>query len=443
MTAKIFCIGANHKTADIVHREGFFLSSESLEIALPFVQRKHQLVELIVLSTCNRFELLGVSLEENAAHQRLDPVAMWLDLHEVARGRALLDRSALERMTYNLKGLDAVKHAFMVASSLDSLIPGETQITGQFKEAISLAQKAQTLGPVLGRLSQEAMTAAKKVRSQTSIGQRTVSISHAAVTLAKRMFHDLSDCRFLILGAGEMARMAAEHAKSYQPKQICIANRTTSRAYELAQHIGSSEGFGLEELEILISQADVVIAATASQTPVITTSILKEAMKQRDSSRPLFLVDISLPRNIESACRNFDDTYLFDIDDLKQVVDHHLSERQAAAVEASVIIDHATNVFGQWLATQDVTPVMEAWKLHVKGTLEREAGKTFAKDLFQGLDPKQRRAIADMVEAMTSRLSSDLAQGLRKANQEDAFTFATSMRRFFGLNITSKKDLPP
>lgn len=436
MSAQIFCIGANHRTADIEHREGFFLPPEELMDALPLVQQKHHLVELLVLSTCNRFELLGVYPDETPPH---DPLSLWEDIHSYSSRSRHQERQLIERMTYQLLGEDAVRHAFMVASSLDSLVPGETQITGQFRDAVELAQKARTLGPVLSRLSQEAIAAAKKVRSQTSIGQRTVSISHAAVTLAKRMFHDLSDCRFLIIGAGEMARVSAEHALSYQPKHIRIANRTPSKAYELAQHLGSSEGYGLDHLPKLLAQSDVVIVATSAGTPIITQHMLKSCLKDRDTNQPLFLVDISLPRNIDPECRTFEDVYLFDIDDLKQVVDQHLSERHAAAAEASIIIDQASSGFQLWLSTQELNPILEAWKVHVQETLAREAKKTLSRDIFQTLDTRQQQAIQDMLQAITARLSSDLASGLKKTEIQEAHRFAKSIRHIFSLNILDKQ----
>lgn len=436
MSAQIFCIGANHRTADIEHREGFFLPPEELIDALPLVQQKHRLVELLVLSTCNRFELLGVYLEETPPQ---DPLSLWEDIHSYSSHSPHHERPLLERMTYRLLGEDAIRHAFMVASSLDSLVPGETQITGQFRDAVELAQKAKTLGPVLSRLSQEAIAAAKKVRSQTSIGQRTVSISHAAVTLAKRMFHDLSHCRFLIIGSGEMARVSAEHALSYKPKHLRIANRTSSKAYELAQHLGNSEGYGLENLPKLLAQSDVVIVATSAAHHIVTRQMVKSCLKDRDNNQPLFLVDISMPRNIEPDCRNYDDVYLFDIDDLKQVVDQHLSERHAAAAEAAVIIDQASSGFRQWLSTQELNPILEAWKVHVQETLAREAKKTLSKDIFQSLDERQQRAIQDMLHAITARLSSDLASGLKKTAVHEAHQFAKSIHRIFSLNVPDKQ----
>lgn len=445
MSPKIFCVGANHRTAGVSEREAFFLSSEALARALPTIRERHQLKELLVLSTCNRFELIGVT-EGEAPPDAEHSIDAWMDLHAEASSEVKIDRGALARVAYHLHDSDAVRHAFRVASSLDSMIPGETQITGQFKEALQLAQTANTLGPLLGRLGQEALATAKRVRSQTNIGAKTVSISHSAVHVAKRMFNDLAECRFLIIGAGEMARVAAEHAASYKPKGLAIANRTEARAYELVQHLGRGEAHGLTNIPYLLAQADVVIVATANEGYVVTAEMVHKAMKLRSAKSSLFLVDIAMPRDVDPDCVRYDDVYLFDLDDLKQWVDQNISERYEAASQASVLIDLATDGFGKWLAHQSVAPAIAKWRDHVASTLEREATKTFAKELFANMNKEQHAAIQAMLGAASAKLTGDVAQLFRKTKAEQAASLATNLLELIeataSLSSTSKSGEP-
>lgn len=429
MSPRIFCVGANHRTAGIGEREAFYLSNEALMQVLPTIRERHELKELMVLSTCNRFELIGVTHGDDQQDPQ-DSIDAWIDLHAEAASTAKIDRAGLARVAYHLHDEDAVRHAFRVASSLDSMIPGETQITGQFKDALQVAQNAQTLGPLLGRLGQEALATAKKVRSQTNIGAKTVSISHAAVALAKRMFKDLSECRFLIIGAGEMARVAAEHAASYKPRSIIVANRTEARAYELIQHLGMGDAHGLVNLPHLLSHADVVIAATGSESYVVTSEMIHKAIKERDDGSSLFLVDIALPRNIDPGCAEFDDVYVFDLDDLKQVIDQNLSQRHEAALQAGVLIDQATSGFSEWLSTLSITPAIAKWRSHILATLNREASKTLGREVFAGVTDLQRVALDAMLQAATTKLTGDLAQLLRKSNPEQSAVVASALLQF-------------
>ncbi len=437
MSPRIFCVGANHRTAGIGEREAFYLTNEALIQALPTIRERHELKELMVLSTCNRFELIGVTRGEEQQDPQ-DSINAWIDLHAEAASTAKIDRAALARVAYHLHDQDAVRHTFRVASSLDSMIPGETQITGQFKDAMQLALDAQTLGPLLGRLGQEALSTAKKVRSQTNIGAKTVSISHAAVALAKRMFKDLSECRFLIIGAGEMGRVAAEHAASYKPKSLVIANRTQARAYELVQRLGVGDPHGLTNLPHLLANTDVVIAATGSEGYVITSEMIRKAVKERGDGASLFLVDIALPRDIDPACAEFDDVYVFDLDDLKQLVDQNLSERHDAALQAGVLIDQATSGFGEWLSTLAIAPAIAKWRDHIFATLEREAAKTLAKDVFAGVSVSQRAAMDAMLQAATAKLTGDLAQILRKSDGEKSAVMATALLKYLDHSQASK-----
>ncbi|MCX6117695.1 MAG: glutamyl-tRNA reductase [Proteobacteria bacterium] len=437
----IYCIGANHRTANLELRETFFIDRDILQGILQDLCVRFNFAELLVLSTCNRFEIIVIpKMQIEQPHEFL--IQVWIELQRQAKAEnsKITAGDKLQNKTYCLAGDKAVQHLFRVASSLDSLIPGETQITGQFRDAVALASECDTLGTILSRLSQEALATAKKVRSQTNIGKNTVSISHSAVSLAKRMFQNLSECRFLIVGTGEMGRVAAEYAWSYNPKKLTIANRTIENANQVANQIASSNErisvIHIDDIQNSLREVDVVITATGSSNYIITEEMIKKLRKVESINTPLFLVDIAMPRNIDPNCSLFDDVYLFDIDDLKQVVDQNLEDRKIACAQAESFITDATEIFGQWLKTQKLAPLMEAWRDHVSSTLQRESQKTLSKELFVNLTNEQKKGLNAMLDSITSKLTSDLAQSLRTSPPEEALKLAQSIGQVFGLYKT-------
>ncbi|MEI6834624.1 MAG: glutamyl-tRNA reductase, partial [bacterium] len=293
------------------------------------------------------------------------------------------------------------------------------QITGQFKDAMNIARDAGTLGSMLMRLSQEALATAKRIRTSTDIGRHKVSIAHAAIDLARRASEDLSKLRFLIIGAGEMARVAAEYANGYKPAQLMIANRTNSRAFELTERLGFGQAHDLQNLTTLIARADVVISATACPSLLVQAHDVFKAMKSRSSS-PLFLIDISLPRNIDPETGKLDDVYLFDIDDLKTVVESHIEKRREALLAASNIVSESLVNFEQWLFSKELSPTLSASAQYFADICRKEGEKTLAREIFNNLSDKQRAAITAMLESISAKLTSDVAQALKKTPEEDA-----------------------
>ena len=428
-----FCVGSNHRTADIATREEFFLSAEQIAECLPAASERFSIPELAVLSTCNRCEVFGViQTSSPPSAERLRDLYAYI--HNAANVDHKIDPRNLQDSLYTLLDLDAVRHAFLVASSLNSLVPGETQITGQFKDAITIAKTAGTLGPMLSRLTQEALATAKKVRSNTDIGRHRVSISHAAIDLARRASNDLSQLNFLILGAGEMARVAAEYAASYKPRSLVIANRTRQKAYELTEHLVFGEAHGLENLTQLVARADVVISATSATGYVLTKDIVGKSAKARKSG-PLFLIDIALPRDIEPAVSDLDDVYLFDIDDLKSVVDSHMEKRLDAVREATNIVNESVYHFGQWLLHHEVAPTIKSASNYYSQILRKESLKTLSKDIFSSLTAKQRESLGDMLDAMEARFTSDIALTLKKSSPENIRSLAEALDLLFAKDI--------
>ena len=424
-----FCVGSNHRTADISTREEFFLSPEQIEACLPNASKTFSIPELAVISTCNRCEVFG-ALHAAAAPPAEQLRDLYAYIHNAAGTGRKFEAGNLEKSLYTLQNLDAVRHAFLVASSLNSLVPGETQITGQFKDAINLAKTAGTFGPMLSRLTQEALATAKKVRSNTDIGRHRVSISHAAIDLARRASDDLSQLNFLILGAGEMARVAAEYAASYKPKSLVIANRTRQKAYELTEHLVFGEAHGLDNIAQLMARADVVISATSATGYVLTKDIVKKSVKARKSG-PLFLIDIALPRDIEPTVSDIDDVYLFDIDDLKTVVESHMEKRLHAVRDATNIVNESVAHFSQWLLHHEVAPTIKSASNYYAQVMRKESFKTLSKDMFSNLTVKQRETITEMLDAIESRFTSDIAQTLKNSSPEDIRSLAEALDLLF------------
>lgn len=430
-----FCVGNNHRTATIATREFFYLTPEQITAALTATAKRFGLRELAVLSTCNRCELFGVIAEDVAADSEALK-EIYAVIHQMAVDNPENLKPEAFASVYTLIGLDAVRHAFKVASSLDSLVPGETQITGQFKDAMTLAKGSGTFGPMLDRLSQAALAAAKNVRTNTEIGRHRVSISHAAVDLAKRASSDLSSLRFLIIGAGEMARVAAEYVASYKPKSLIIANRSRQKAFELTEHLGIGEHHSLENLSHLMARADVVISATSAPGHVIEKSDVATAIEGR-ADEPLFLIDIALPRDIDPKASEVADAYLFDIDDLKSVVDAHMEKRRDAVNQATAIVTSGVDAFAQWLSHRDVAPTISDSSRYINDMIKREASKTFSKDIFSDLTTKQREAIDGFLEAISSRVTADIAQSLKQATPEEARKISYALQMIFSKDARS------
>ena len=403
-----FLIGANHISAPMALRELLYIDEEPLAALMPQLKERYNLLELAVLSTCNRFELMGVAPPTSNLNALL--YAAFLELHhQHGAVRSKVTDEEVQKSLYVYRDAEAVRHLYRVAASLDSLVLGETQITGQFKDAIALATKTATIGPILRRLSQEALATTKKIRTQTAIGKKTVSISHAAIELAGKVFGRLADHSFLLIGAGEMSRIAAKYILNYNPKNIFIVNRTIDRARALVNELGSGEAFGLEELPHLLTAADIVISSTAAPGLIIEQATIRRAQSAR-RGRPLILLDIAMPRDIDPECSNVDDVYLFDIDDLQQVAANNYEERRKAAEEAEILIKRGVDQFANWQKTSSVKPVLAGFRTYLDELTNKEANRTLNKELFRDLSPKQRDSLETMICAISSKIAADAAR---------------------------------
>ncbi|MEF3169308.1 MAG: glutamyl-tRNA reductase [Deltaproteobacteria bacterium] len=417
----ILILGVNHKTADVGIRERLALKAHPSPLAL-FLNRLGKETELVFLSTCNRVEVI-------AATDRTDEsAAVVQDLWCSETGIA---RDTLSSVLYVHKGDEAIRHVFRVASSLDSMVVGEPQILGQLKDAYRNACEAKTTGPILNRLLTKAFSVAKLVRTETNIAGHAVSISYAAVELARKIFGDLAGKHALLIGAGEMAELAAQHLLAAGTGKIVVANRTLSRAVELAQTLKGS-AIALEELDEALVDADIVISSTGAPGLVLHKEQVQRIMRPR-RHRLLFLIDIAVPRDIDPGVNDIDNVYLYDIDDLKGVVDANKTERAKEALKAERMIETEVIKFLAWMETLDVVPVIQGLQDKVEAIRLREIERTAPR--LSGLTPDQMKAIDVLTRSIVQKILHDPIVHLRKhARDEDIRPLLDSACRLFGLN---------
>ncbi len=431
----LFCVGTNHESAGLDFRESLFLSRDEIDAALPKLIEKHELKEVMVLSTCNRLEVYGVvENSEITPHQLKD---IFIDLQRFCPNpKAELDEEIKHR-SYQHMQKEAARHAFSVAAGLDSLVLGETQIAGQFKDAAQLALEGRTLGPVLKRMTQEAFAASKKVRSNTDIGKKPVSISHAAIDLANRVYGQLKNCRVLIIGAGEMAEIAAKYLVKYNPKQVFVCNRTLARAENLVTKVGIGIPYPWEELNEVLPLADVVISCTGANEIILDKYRIQKSQSKR-SNRPIFLIDIALPRDIDPKCTEIEDVYLFDIDDLKQVVGENFEERKkAAAIGREIIIENAVD-FEKWLSSRTFKPTLATFRDYLENLVKQESQKSLARSPLNQLDENQLRALDAMLKSIVNKMSGDVGKAVHNPRDEfDSNQLTEALKLLFTLDRSS------
>jgi len=337
----VWALGINHTTAPLDLRGRFAFALDQVPGTLQrFRNSVRRQPEVTLLSTCNRTELYCASDE-----LALEPTVQWLAQTGGVSPQVLLDHA------YVLEADAAARHAFRVASGLDSMVLGEVQILGQMKDAVRAADEAGALGTTLHQLFQRSFAVAKQVRSSTEIGAHSISMTAAAVRLASQLFEDLQDIRVLFIGAGEMIELAATHFAAKNPKSMAIANRTLERGEKLASRFGA-EVMRLSDLPQRLHEFDAVISCTASTLPLIGLGAVERALKQR-RHRPMFMVDLAVPRDIESEVKALDDVYLYTVDDLASVVQAGKEHRQAAVAQAEAIIDAGVQSFMHWMQQRD------------------------------------------------------------------------------------------
>ena len=412
----IFTLGINHHSAPLAVRERVAFHADKLGHALADLTASRPVKEAAILSTCNRTELY-CSAETPQA------VIDWLSAYHGVAAEELAPYLYLHDQP------EAIRHAFRVASGLDSMVIGEPQILGQLKDAVRTAEESGTLGTQLHKLFQRAFSVAKEVRSTTAIGANIVSMAAAGVHLAERIFESVAEQRILFIGAGEMIELCAAHFCAGQPKQVTVANRTVERGRALADRYQGT-AIRLDELPEHLAQHDIVVSCTASPLPIIGLGLVERAVKAR-RHRPMFMVDLAVPRDIEPEVGQLDDVFLYTVDDLAQVVESGLESRQAAVVEAEGIIAGRVGEFINWLEARDTVPVIRA--------LRDSAERTRRHEMEHALKLLARGEAADKVlDQLAHRLTNKLlhapTQALNAAEGEERAALQAAAARLFHLH---------
>lgn len=415
----VFTFGINHATAPVEIREKVAFSPANICDALQQAKSALNTEEVAILSTCNRTEIYvapGTPVVE-------EPLIKWLaEYHGVPV-------EELASCHYVLRGEEAVRHMMKVACGLDSMILGEPQILGQMKSAYATAQQAGTVGSGLHHAFQQVFAIAKRVRTETAIGENPVSVAFAAVSLAQQIFSDLREDTALLIGAGETIELVARHLKDQGVSKMIVANRTLGRAKEVATHFGA-EAIVLNEIPAHLHRADIVISSTASPLPLLGKGAVEAALKRR-KHKPMFMVDIAVPRDIEAQVGDLDDVFLYTVDDLRQVIDQGRRSREAAAAKAQVIVDEGVSYFQAELRAQEAVATIKAYRNKAQALADQELEKA-RRMLRRGEDSE--RVLELLARGLVNKLMHTPTTKLREAGAAGRHEMISLTQELFDLN---------
>lgn len=420
----LLIVGLNHRHAPVALREQLAFSNGALEGALRRLVDAAVVREGTILSTCNRVEVIACTADLDQASEKIKTF-----LAEEQK----LERSLFEPHLYIHTGKEAVSHLFRVAASLDSLVVGEPQILGQLKDAYTASSTLGTLGLILHRCFHKSFSVAKRVRTETRVAAKAVSISSAAVDLARSIFDHLQDKTALVIGTGEIGEHAVQHLQNHGIGSLLVTNRTFQRAVELARQCkGTVVPF--EQFHKHLRLADVVIGSTAGADYVLGPAAVEEALRER-KRRPMFFIDLGVPRNFDPRLNDLDNVFLYDIDDLEKVIEDNKDEREREAMKAEAIVAEEVEAFWRWFSGLEVTPTIIALREKAEAMRRREVEKTLA--ALQDLPPRARDAVEALSVAITNKLLHPplayLKNASRNGNAQEGID-AVIVRRIFGLD---------
>lgn len=416
-------VGLNHKTSPVEIREKLSFPATTIGEPLKRLTNHYGLNEGVILSTCNRVEVLGITTDmEKGVWQ----VKRFLsDFHGIPLEK-------LDEHLYTHMGEDAVKHLFRVGAGLDSMVLGEPQILGQVKDSYGYAVQHNTAGVIVNKLYHKAFQVSKRIRSETKIGESAVSISFAAVELAKKIFGDLAGKTAMLVGAGEMAELAAKHLVNCGIREILVANRTYEKALELVKGFNGS-AIMFREFPHYLKNVDIVIASTGATSFIIKPDQIHDVMKER-KQKPMFFIDISVPRNIDPLVNNIDNCYVYDVDDLQGVVAANLQERHKEAQQAERIIEEEIGNFYRWIKSLDVVPTIIALRQFCDSVRKTEMQKALAS--LNGLSEKDKKILEAMTASIVNKIIHHPVTHLKKeANKVEGDLYIDTIRRLFDLKI--------
>ena len=398
----LIALGINHRTAPVELREQIAFANERLTDALRELAGLPVVDEAAILSTCNRTELYCTTSDRNSGN-----LTEWLGrFHNV-------DPATLHPHVYSYPDAEAVRHILRVAGGLDSMILGEPQILGQVKEAYQQAVEAGTLDSQLERLFQHTFAVAKQIRTDTAIGESPVSVAFAAVSLARQIFSNFGAHTALLIGAGETIELAARHLHDMGLGRMVIANRTPERAHRLAAHF-NGYGIGLDEIPAHLAEADIIISSTGSPEPILDRPLVEKALRTR-KHKPVFMVDIAVPRDIDPAVAELDDVYLYSVDDLREVIQENLKSRQQAAEQAEEIIEVQVDRFMAWLRGQDAVASIRRFRSLAEQERDLLLDKA-RQQLAAGQDP--HKVLEQLARTLTNKLIHEPTTRLRQAGED-------------------------
>ena len=410
-------VGISHKTAPVEIRERLAFNSEALRSALTALVGRQEITEAIILSTCNRVEVVAESPDDRLIREFL------CEFHQIPH-------DSVSQHFYSFRNADAIRHVFRVAASLDSMMIGEPQILGQVKEAYRIAADAGTVGMHLSALMNRAFAVAKKVRSETGISQSAVSISYAAVELARKIFGDLAGKTVMIIGASKMGELAAKHLKRAGVSSVLVTNRTFERAVELAK-VFAGAAVPFEHFTDHMDRADIVISSTGAPHFIIGRSLAEQIIYRR-KNKPMFFIDIAVPRDIDPAVNEIGNAFVYDIDDLQQVIDANLKERMKEASRAEEIVDSEVQAFCLKMQSREVVPTI----MQLRDTLERLRRDEIERNRrhLRDLSPEQQAAVDQITKSIVNKiLHSPIEQLKEMAHNPQGPDFADLIRKIFNI----------
>ena len=415
---ELFAFGINHQTAPLSLREQVVFGAENMVQALRDLVERNPVKEAAIISTCNRTEIYCRTNEPRQA------------MHWLAEFHRLKDQH-LEPHLYKLPQARAVKHAFRVASGLDSMVLGEAQILGQIKNAVRTAESAGTLGLLLNKLFQRTFSVAKAVRSETEIGASTVSMAAAAVRLAERIYPSISEQNVLFVGAGEMIELTATHFAARHPRNATFANRTLERAQYLADRF-QGRTITFNELSSQLASHDIIVTCTASMLPIIGKGLIESALRAR-KRRPILIIDLAVPRDVEAEVGELDDIFLYTVDDLGKLAREGLDMRESAVAQAEAIIETQVGDFMQWLDNRKLVPVIRELRDDAERMRRRELERAL-RHIHHGDDAAQ--VLEQLSHALTNKFLHAPTHALNHASEADREELVDMLRRVHQLKHT-------
>jgi glutamyl-tRNA reductase len=417
---RLLAVGLSHRTAPVELRESVDFSRKGLDAALAELASRGIGRELVVLSTCNRAEIYAVGdTDETADHIG----RFFSEYHDIAHAE-------VSQHLYVHRGPDVARHLFRVAAGLDSLVVGEPQILGQVKAAYAAASDGQFTAALTNRLFHSAFSVGKRVRSETGLGEGAVSVSYAAIALAKKIFGDLKDRTVLILGAGEMAKLTGIHLQSQHVRQITIASRTLQTAQSLAEKL-DGVAVAWDRVDAALTTADIIVTATGASEPVLTRARVDEAMRSR-RHRPLFIIDIAVPRDVDPGVGGLDQVFLYNIDDLRTIVQENLARRGGELARAEAIVDEEVAKYTAWMQSREIVPTVVALRQRFDAIRRAELQRLEPK--LAGLPPEARSRIDEITRLIVEKLLLTPTEQLKSVSDEAMIVaYADALNRLFRL----------